>query len=240
VYTSVVSLSLVLPRSPIPESIWKATLGFTESLEDQNRDAQLKDAASWLFVFSNDHLRAPHKSMIEWLCGDCEKTATGMKQFHLAIDITSQEANHLKLVEIFQEIYSKIRSRLTYEFPLSRKLTTGEQFAFTHVLHHGSESGQINETKRWLLDFKHFFWLVYQAVTNNDFARFIQDMIHMENKLDSNLYYFSNLVRLSHSALQMDPRQLVSQIVGRLSKSNLEKSKLLISCETWLAENHPS
>ena len=73
-YQDVIALALLAPRALIPELIWKQTLGFGESEDENERFNKLiVELCSKLLLFdrieggSNERvLKPPHKSLLDW------------------------------------------------------------------------------------------------------------------------------------------------------------------------------
>ena len=241
-YQLAVTFGLILPRTAIPEDIWKECLGFTdEELEDKTLYKKFKDNASQLLFFdSKGTIRAPHKSMSDWLLNIGYQSAEKMELFHLAVDPTKIPINHHRLAQVLEDTFKRIEIP-SYE--TNEDLNRKEKFACSHALYHWSESNDLQNASIWLLDFKHLYRLVCQAHLDGDYSRLIIDSDKLHSKLSASpglkkeqekARKILRALRLAEKALMNNPRELANQILGNIDRDDVDFQEILKDCNEWI------
>ena len=106
-YRRAVSLAVVVPRVPIPETIWCHALGF-KNVEQLDYLETVRAPASQLLLFGgNGEVRPPHKSMIDWLTGVGDKCAK--KTGFVALAVEAEEDHHKAVAAVCEAEYAGVK-----------------------------------------------------------------------------------------------------------------------------------
>jgi len=231
-YRRALSLALLTPRTPIPETIWKRCLGFkSNTLAEKMRYQKFKEVISRLLIFSGDGtLKPPHKSMCDWLQGSdkSRNSAEEMGRLDLAVDQTKED--HLLLAGELENIFN---SRTTQDWIVQTSLIE-EQFAFTHTLFHWAYGGDLLRGSLWVTDCSRLFRLICQG--EDGYFRAIDDIAGLLKRMsllpkqDASIYSKVKLGRdilvLAGPAICHDPRELAEQIIGRIGIPPFDENQL--------------
>ena len=222
-YQLAVIAGLILPREPMPDTIWSSVIGFLPESEEY---LQFKKDIEDLKIFSeHNYVKIPHKSMYDWL------TRSSKEKNHLRVKV---QIKHHFLLALRLEM---INSTVDYDnlWVRGRFLNNPEQlYAASHCFHHWIQSGSVDEANNWLLDVSHFISLLECCTSNrtrNERLFFFTEMLlnDIDNMLsifeESNpkrihIEHLQQLLLVSKVSLLREPREIIGQILGRISPSD--------------------
>ena len=176
-FYSVVAMVLLVPRDPLPETLWREAIGLGDTKDSSYN--KVKKAARTLFVFAaNGTVNVSHKSMrdcIQGLCSD-ELYYRGNIETFLEGDVTMY---HRQLGNVLEKLFHRRMMVEDTEVDCSANGTTAvsgatkvrsmgnysleEAYMLRNVVYHWIQAHEIDEAAKWYLDMHRLIRLVDQV-----------------------------------------------------------------------------
>lgn len=228
-YRAFVSFAVLLPRSPMPEAIFKSLLQnvFEGDFNDEDYfERKIRTPATFLGIFNPQkrEYQSAHKSMKDWLMGLGDQSSTKVSAWDLHL-VPGAGAHEF----MAQELNSRVENISLDGFEFPKKASGEAQYAMVNAVYHFTLAGNVTRAQEYFVDFQKLYWQVaaYSLATGGveHLIRDGKDLLHLVSAASSLQSCDVEGVRLCLSFLQMitdsictsgDPRQLAGQVLGRV------------------------
>ena len=213
-YSKVLS-PLVAARAPLPLHIWQQTCGFEQNELDAFK-VIIESTKNLLYISENNNeVRFLHKSMAEWLT-DKEKSG--------------------------RELYVKVKEghKLLAQFAAKKIGDSGisadlHPFVVENCIYHFCKSRSKTMNRMVHDKMTDFEWiLTFLSRMQPDTLVYDINSFYRNLKTDRQVEAIINSVEMGAEAIKNDPRELASQLVGRIENYNYQHSSSVAVSHPWL------